>query len=105
MILRAVGAARGRGHTAIENWFEVPSVGGGRVGVAVFCCSVRAGAERAYGRVLASEFEMAKRPTAVALFGVEKGVGSLNNIVATEDRNLGGVGRGLPVFGRNLHYD
>ena len=52
---------------------------------------MRAGAEGAYGRVLALESNMAKSPTVVAMFGGGRGVDSLDAIVATEDRNLGEI--------------
>ena len=50
----------------------------------MFCFRVRAGAEGKYGRVLASGFDMAKPPTIVALLRGRGGVGSFDDIAATE---------------------
>ena len=60
VIFGTVRVARRRGNAAIENWFEVSSLGAGRVGAAVLCHRVRAGAEGTYGRIFATRFHMAK---------------------------------------------
>ena len=105
MVIGAVGAAlRGR-NTTVENWFEVPTFGTGRVGAPVFCFGVRASTEGTYYRVLASGFNMAKPPTIVALLGGRGGVGSFDDIAAAEDRNFGDIGEELPFLGRHLHHD
>ena len=87
----AVGAASRGSNAAVENWFEVPTLTAGWIGASVFCFRVSAGAESTYGRVLASGFDMAKSPTIVALLRRRGGVGTLNEIVATENWNFGDI--------------
>ena len=53
---------------------------------------MRAGAEGAYSRVLAARFDVAKSPTVITLFGGGRWVGSLDDIIATKDRDTGEVG-------------
>ena len=51
-----------------------------------------ASTEGAYGGVLAAGFDMAKSPAVITLLGGGGGVGSLDDIIATEDRDTGEVG-------------
>ena len=92
VVFGAVGASCGRGNAAVEDRFEIAFFGAGWVGAAVLCLSVRASAEGAYSRVLATRFDMAKSPAVVALFGGRRGIGSLDDVIATKDRNSGEVG-------------
>ena len=50
-----------------------------------------ASAEGAYSGVLAARFNMAESPAVIALFGGGRRRGSLDNIVATKDRDSGEV--------------
>ena len=107
MVFRAVGAARGRGNAAVKDWFEVSSFGAGWIGAAVLGFGMGASAEGANSGVLAARFDMpvAESPAVVALFGGRRRIGSLDNIVATKDRDSGEVGKELPVFRRDLNHD
>ena len=88
----AVGAASGGGDAGVEDWFEISTPGAGWIGAAIFCFGMGASTEGAYGRVLAARFDMTESPVVVALLGGGRGVGSLDNIVATKDRNSGELG-------------
>ena len=92
MVFRPVGATSGGGNAAIEDWFEISTPRAGWIGAAMLCFGMGASTEAAYGRVLAAGFDMAKSPAVMALLGGGRGVGSLDNIVATEDRDSGEVG-------------
>ena len=105
VVFGTVRAAGRRGNAAVENWFEVFSYGTGEVGAAVLRLSVRAGAEGTYGRVLATGFHKAEPPRVITVFGGGRVVGSLDNIVATNDRHSVKVGQGLPVLDRDLYHD
>ena len=105
MILGAVGALGRGGNTAVEYWLEVATFGAGQVWATVVCLGVGAGAEGTNGGILATGFDMTKPPIVVALLGGGRRVGSLNAKVATEDWNLGEIGLGLPVVGRDLYHD
>ena len=48
-------------------------------------------AEGAYSEVLAARFDMAESPAVIVLLGGGRRVGSLDNIVATKNRNCGEV--------------
>ena len=96
---------RGRGNAAIKDWFEISPFGADWVGAAVFCFSMGASAEGAYSGVLAARFDMAESPAVIALLGGGRRVGSLDNIVATKDRDSGEVGWELPIFRRDLNHD
>ena len=103
VILEAIGTARGRGNTAVEEWFEIPTLRAAGVRAAVFCFGVRAGAEGPYSGVLASGFDMAKPATIVALLGGGGRVGSLTGLAATEDRNFRDLSQKIPIFRRHLY--
>ena len=92
VVFRAVGAPCGRGNAAVKDWFEISPSGAGWVGAAVLCFSMGASPEGAYSWVLAARFDMAESPAVIALLGVGRRVGSLNNIVATKNRDSGEVG-------------
>ena len=92
VVFGAVGAACGRGNAAVEDWFEVSSFGAGWIGAAVLSFGMGASAERAYSGVPAARFDMAESPAVIALFGGRQRIGSLDNIVATKDRDSGEVG-------------
>ena len=92
VVFEAVGATRGRGKAAVKDWFEISPFGAGWVGAAVLCFSMGASAERAYSGVLAVRFDMAESPAVIALFGGGRRVGSLDNLVATEDWDSGEIG-------------
>ena len=64
-----------------------------------------AGAEGADGGVLTPGFDMTKPPTVIALFEEGRGVGSLDDKVASKDWNLGEISQGPSVIGRHLHHD
>ena len=89
MVFGADGATSGGGDTAVENWFEISTPGTGWIGAAMLCFGMGASTERAYGRVLAAGFDMTESPAVVALVGGGRGVGSLDDIVATKDRDPG----------------
>ena len=91
VVFGTVGTSCGRGNAAVEDWFEISPFGAGWVGAAVLCFSVRAGAEGAYSGVLAARFDMAKSPEVITLFGGGRRIASLDNVVATKDRNSGDV--------------
>ena len=82
---------RGRGNAAVENRFEIASFGTCWVGAAVLCLSVRASAEGAYGRVLASQFDLAESQAVIALFRGGRRIVSRDDVIATKDRNSGEV--------------
>ena len=105
VVLGAIGAAHVEGNTTVANWFEVPTHRAGQIGALVFCFRLRASAKGTSGRVLALGLNMAKPPTIVALLRGRGRVGSLDNIVAVEDRNFGEVGQEFPFFGRHLYHD
>ena len=105
MILRAVGALGRGGNTPVENWLEVSTFGTGRVGATVLCLGMGAGAEGTNGGVLTAGFDMTKPPTVVALLRGGRGIGTLDDKVATKDWNLGKIGQGPPVTGRFLDHD
>ena len=92
MVFGAVGAASGGGDAAVEDWFEISTPRAGWIRAAMLCFGKGASTEGAYGRVLAAEFDMAEPPAVIALLGGGRRVGSLDNIVATEDRHWGEVG-------------
>ena len=92
MVFGAVGATSGGGDAAVEDWFEISSPRAGWIGAAMLCFGMRASTEGAYGGVLAAGFDMAESPAVIALLGGGRGVGSLVNKVATEDRDTGEVG-------------
>ena len=91
MVFGAVGASCGRGNAAVEDWLEISPFGAGWVGAAVLCFSMGASAEGAYSGVLAARFDMAKSPAVITVFGGGQRVGSLDDVVATKDRNSGEV--------------
>ena len=105
VVLGTVGAARGGGNTAVEDWFDVPTPWAGWIGAQVFCFRVRAGAVGRYSRVLVSRFDMATPLTIVALLGGRGGVGSFDDIAATKDQDSGDIGQGLPFFGWHMYHD
>ena len=92
MVFGAVGATSGGGDAAVEDWFEISPFGAGWVEAAVLCFSMGASAEGAYSGVLAARFDMAESRAFIVLFGGGRRVGSLDNIVATKDRDYGDVG-------------
>ena len=91
VVFGAVGAMRGRGNAAVKAWFEVSPFGAGWIGAAVLSFGMGASAEGAYSGVLAARFNMAESPAVIALFGGGRRIGSLENIVATKDRDSGEV--------------
>ena len=105
MILETVGASGRGGNAAVENWLEVSSFGTRQVGATVLCLGMGAGAEGTDSGVLTAEFDMTKPPTVIALLRGGRGVGSLDDKVATKNWYLGEIGQGPPVIGRHLHYD
>ena len=92
MILRAVGTSGRGGNTAVENWLEVSAFGTGWVGATVLYLGEGGGAEGTDSGVLATWFNMTKPPTIVALLGGGRRVGSLDDKVATKERNLAEYG-------------
>ena len=92
VVFGAVGATRGRGNAAVKDWFEISPFGAGSIGAAVLGFGMRASAEGAYSGVLAARFDMTESPAVIALFGGGRRIGSLDNIVATKDRDSGEVG-------------
>ena len=92
VVFGAVRATRGRGNTAVKDWFEVSPFGAGWIGAAMLGFGMGARAEGAYSGVLAARFNMAESPAVIALFGGGRRIGSLDNIVATKDRDCGEVG-------------
>ena len=92
MVFGAVGATSEGGNAAVEDWFEISAPRAGWIGAAVLCFGMGASTEGAYGGVLAAGFDMAKSPAVITLLGGGRGVGSLDKIVATEDRDSGEVG-------------
>ena len=105
MIFGAVGAAGGGGDASLEDWFEISTPRAGWIGAAMLCFGMGASTEGAYGGVLAAGFDMAESPAVIALLGGGRRVGSLDNIIATKDRDSGEVGKGCPVFPMDLNYD
>ena len=105
MVFGAVGAPSGGGDAAVEDWFEISTPRAGWIGAAMLCFGIGASTEGAYGGVLAAGFDMAKSPAVIALLRGGRRVGSLDNIVATEDRDSGEVGKGFPIFRRDLNHD
>ena len=91
VVFGTVGATCRRDNAAVEDWFEISPCGAGWVGAAVLCFSVRASAEGAYSGVLAARFDMAKSPAVITLVGGGRRIGSLDDVVATKDRNSGEV--------------
>ena len=92
VVFGVVGAMCGRGNAAVKDRFEVSPFGADWIGAAVLCFSLGDSAKGAYSRVLAARFDMAESPAVIALFGGGRRVGSLDNIVATKDRDSGEVG-------------
>ena len=92
VVFGAVGAACGGGHAAVKDWLQVSTFGAGWVGAAVLSFGMGAGAEGAHSGVLAVRFDMAESPAVIALLGGGRRVGSLDDIVATKDRDSGEVG-------------
>ena len=92
VVCGTVGAARGRGHAAVEDWFDIPSFWATQVGVAVVCLSVRAGTKEAKSMVPATGFYIAESPTVITLCGGEPRIGSLNEVIATKNSDSGEVG-------------
>ena len=92
MVFGAVGATSGGGDAAVEDWFEDSTPWAGWVGATMLCFCIGPSTEGAYGRVLAAGFDMAESPAVIALLGWRRGVGSLDNKIATKDRNSGEVG-------------
>ena len=92
MVFRAVGATSGGGDAAVEDWFEIITTGAGWIGAAILYLGKGASTERAYGRVLAAGFDMTETPAVIALLRGGRGVGSLNNIVTTKNRDSGEFG-------------
>ena len=92
MVFGAVGATSGGGDADLEDWLEISTLGAGWIGTAMLCFDMGASTEGAYDRVLAAGFDMAESPAVIALLGGGRGVGSLDNIVATKDRDSGEVG-------------
>ena len=105
MVLRAVGASGGGGNTTVQNWLEISIFGTCQIGATVICSGMGAGAERTDSGVLATGFDVTEPPTVIALRRGGRGIGSLDNDVATKDWNLGEVGQGLPIIGQYLHHD
>ena len=105
MVLRAVGVSGRGGNAAVENLLEVSTFGTCRVGATVFCLGMGASAEGTDGGVLAAGFDVAKPLTVITLLRGGRGVGSLNDKVATKNWNLGEIGQGPPLIGRHLHHD
>ena len=89
VVFGGVGATSGGGDAAVEDRLEISTPGAGWVGAAMLCFGMGASTEGAYGRVLAAGFDMAESPAVIALLGGGRGVGSLDNIVATKDRDSG----------------
>ena len=92
MIFGAVGATCEGCDAAVKDWLEVSPFGAGCVGAAVLCFCMGAGAEGADSGVLTAGFDMAKSPAVVELLGGGRGVGSLDSVVATKDRDSGEIG-------------
>ena len=92
VVFGAVGAASGGGDAAVEDWVEISTPGAGWIGAAMLCFGMGASTEGAYGRVLAAGFDMTKSPAVVELLGGGRGVGSLDDIVATKNGDSGEVG-------------
>ena len=92
VVFGAVGAASGGGDAAVEDWFEISTPRAGWIGAAMLSFGMGASTEGAYGGVLAAGFDMAESPAVIALLGGGRRVGSLDNIVAPEDRDSGEVG-------------
>ena len=98
------GTERG-GDAAVEDWFEISTPRAGWIGAAILCFGMGASTEGAYGGVLAAGFDMAESPAVIALLRGGQGVGSLDNKVATKDRDSGEVGKGFPILRRDLNHD
>ena len=92
VVFGAVGAPCGGGNAAVKDWFEISPFGAGWVGAAVLCFGMGASAEGAYSGVLAVRLNVAESPAVITLLGGGQRVGSLDNIVATKDRDSGEVG-------------
>ena len=92
MVFGAVGATSGRGNAAVKDWFEISPLGAGWIGAAVPCFGMGASAQGVYSGVLAARFDMTESRAVIALFGGGRRIGSLDNIVATKDRDSGEVG-------------
>ena len=92
MVFGAVGATSGGGDAVVENRLEISTPGAGWMGAAMLCFGMGASTKGAYGRVLAAGFDMTESPPVIALLGEGRGVGSLDNIVATKDSDSGEVG-------------
>ena len=105
MVFGAVGAASGGGEATVEDWFEISTPRAGWIGAAMLCFGMGASTEGTYSGVLAAGFDMGESPAVIALLGGGRRVGSLDNIVATEDRDSGEVGSGFPVYRRDLNHD
>ena len=105
VVFGAVGATCGGGDATVKDWFEISTPGAGWIGAAMLCLGMGASTEGAYGRVLAARFDRTESPAVIALLGGGRRVGSLDNIVATKDRDSGEVGLVFPVFCRDLNHD
>ena len=105
MVFGAVGTACGGGDAAVKDWLEISTLGAGWIGVAILCFGMGASTEGAYGSVLAARFNMSKSPAVVALLGGGRGVGSLDDMVATKDGDSGEVGEEFSVFRMDLNHD
>ena len=92
VVFGAVGATSGGGDAAVEDWLEISTPRAGWIRAAMLCFGMGASTEGAYGWVLAAGFDVAESPAVIALLGGRRGVGSLHNIAATEDRDSGEVG-------------
>ena len=92
VVFGAVEATSGGGDAAVEDWFEITIPRAGRIGAAMLCFGMGASTEGAYGGVLAAAFDVAESPAVIALLGGRRGVGSLDNVAATKDRDSGEVG-------------
>ena len=91
VVFGAVGAICGGGDAAVKDWFEISSPRAGWIGAVMLCFGMGASTEGAYGRVLAARFDMTESRAVIALLGGGRRVGSLNNVVATKDRDSGEV--------------
>ena len=91
-VFGAVGATCGGDDAAVKDWFEISTFGAGWIGAAVLSFGMGASEEGAYSGLLAARFDMAESPAVIAWLGRGRRVGSLNNIVATKDRDSGEVG-------------
>ena len=92
VVFGAVGATCGGGYAVVKDWFEISTFGVGWIGAAVLCFGMGASEEGAYSGLLAARVDMAESSAVIALLGGGRRVGSLDNILATKDRDSGDVG-------------